>query len=90
MMIKEIKRRHPRLWCILFFAIALPIVPLAMMFDIVVGIVDELLSKIHELMVDNLFVRIIRREYRTAKKYMACAMSDVVEQWKGHDNERND
>lgn len=81
-----IKQAHPRLWCIVFCAIVFPVIPLALAYEIAVGIAGELLNKIHELLVRNLFVRVIKREWRTAMKYLASAMNDVVKQWKGHDN----
>lgn len=85
----DLKQTHPRLWCILFCAIVFPVIPLALAYEIAVGIASELLNKIYRLLVYNLFVRIVRRECCTAKKYMARAMNDVVEQWKGHENERD-
>lgn len=82
-----LKRTHPRLWCILFCAIFYLVLPLAFVYEIAVGIASELLNKIDKLLVDNLFVRIIRRECRTAKKYISSAMNDVVKEWKGHEHE---
>ena len=85
----DLKQAHPRLWCILCCAIVFPVIPLALAYEIAVGIAGELLNKIHELLVYNLFVRVARREWRTAVKYVASAMKDVVKQWKGNENERN-
>lgn len=83
----SLKQAHPRLWCIVFCAIVFPVIPLALAYEIVVGITGELLNKIHELLVRNLFVRVFKREWRTAMKYLARARDDVVNQWKGHGND---
>lgn len=43
----DLKQAHPRLWCILFCAIVFPVIPLALAYEIAVGIAGELLNKIH-------------------------------------------
>lgn len=86
--IHRLKDKHPRMWCVLVCIVLTLTIPLALLYEIVVGISVELLRKIHNLVMYNSFRYLIVAQFRCAMKFIASAKKDVVEQWnKGAKNE---
>lgn len=79
--IHRLKDKHPRIWCVLVCLLLSFTIPLALLYEIVVGISVELLRKIHNLVMYNSFRYLIVAQLRCAMKFIASAKKDVVEQW---------
>lgn len=86
----RLKDKHPRMWCVLFCLVFALLIPLALLYEIVVGISVELLRKIHNLVMYNSFTYVIVKEFRASIMFIAAVKRDVVKQWNNESENETD